>query len=303
MSETIGITSFAPGEGETEYKLHRRFDRLGRLYGDEAVKRLMSSKVVIFGVGGVGSFTAEALARSAIGHITQVDFDEVCVTNTNRQMQAMRGNIGKPKTDVLKTRLQDINPQAKIASVQAFYKAEDSAELLRSPWGGEYDFVVDAIDNITAKCHLLATCKERGIPVISSMGAAGKTDPTAIRIADIGATESCRLAKDVRSILRKKYGFPQKGAFGIPSVFSKEARKWPRQLSYDKGEGFRCVCPHRSPEHGCDSRALIDGTSVFVTGAFGLAAASVVVNRLTEDLTDSEPAAVSQHGTIAKDQK
>lgn len=283
---------------ETPYKLHRRFDRLGRLYGDSAVKTLMDARVVVFGLGGVGSFAAEALARSAIGHLMLVDFDDVCVTNANRQLQALKGNIGKPKADVLKERLELINPQARIESEKAFYKAERADELLTPPWPGDgYDFVVDCIDNITAKTHLLATCKERGIPVVSSMGAAGKMDPTRIRIADLAETQVCRMARDVRQILRRKYGFPDKGEMGIRCVYSDEPRTWPKELTYDGGKGFRCVCPNKSSEHGCDSRQLIDGTAVFVTGAFGLACASVVVNTLTEELREQAPPAKALRGT------
>ena len=284
---------------ESTYKLHRRFDRLGRLYGDGAVQSLMDARVVVFGVGGVGSFAAEALARSAIGHLLLVDFDDVCVTNANRQLQAMRGNIGKSKAEVLKERLQLINPQAKIEAVQSFYNAERSDTLLTSPWPGRsnFDFVVDCIDNITAKTHLLATCKARGIPVVCSTGAAGKLDPTRIRISDLASTQVCRLAKDVRQILRRKYDFPTEGDMGIPAVWSDESRTWPKELSYDGGKGFRCVCPNKSSEHGCDSRQLIDGTAVFVTGAFGLACASVVVNQLTESIRDAAPAAKALRGT------
>lgn len=288
--------------GETAYKLHRRFDRLGRLYGDGAVQRLMDARVVVFGLGGVGSFAAEALARSAIGHLYLVDFDDVCVTNANRQLQALKGNIGKPKADVLKERLELVNPQAKIESVRSFYNADRSAALLSPPWPGRerFDFVVDCIDNITAKTHLLATCKALGIPVVSSMGAAGKLDPTRLKVTDLADTQVCRLAKDVRQILRKRHGFPERGEMGIRCVWSDEPRTWPKELSYDGGKGFKCVCPNKSNEHGCDSRNLIDGTAVFVTGAFGLACASVVVNALTEQSREGAPPAKALRGTQPK---
>jgi tRNA A37 threonylcarbamoyladenosine dehydratase len=284
---------------ETPYKLHRRFDRLGRLYGDSAVKTLMDARVVVFGLGGVGSFAAEALARSAIGHLFLVDFDDVCVTNANRQLQALKGNIGKPKAEVLRDRLALVNPQAKIEAARAFYNAERAEALLTPPWPGRprFDFVVDCIDNITAKTHLLATCHAQGIPVVSSTGAAGKLDPTRIKITDLADSQVCRMAKDVRQILRRKYDFPERGPMGIPSVWSDESRHWPKELSYDGGQGFKCVCPNRSNEHGCDSRQLIDGTAVFVTGAFGLACASVVVNTLTEMIRDQAAPAKALRGT------
>lgn len=289
-------------EPETAYRLHRRFDRLGRLLGDGAVARLMSSKVVVFGVGGVGSFAAESLGRSAIGHVMLVDFDDVCVTNANRQLPALQGNIGKPKVWIMRDRLRLINPQAKIESKRAFYNAVRADELLTPPkeWGeGGYDFVVDAIDNMTAKAHLLAECRRRGIKVVSSMGAAGKLDPTALRTADLSEATVCPLARELRSILRKKHGFPLEGPMGIPVVFSTEHRHWPKALTYDHGEGFSCVCPKgdedvaavRENEHACDEKALIDGTVSYVTGAFGLGCASVVVNTLTDVIREhAEPA-------------
>ena len=288
------------GEGVTakdrKYKLHRRFDRLGRLYGDAAVELLLNTKVVVFGLGGVGSFAAEALARSAIGYLDLVDFDDVCVTNTNRQLQALKGTIGKPKAKLLAERCELINPQASIHWQRVFYNRERSDTLLTPPWNGveHFDFVIDCIDNLTAKAHLIATCAAKGIPIISSMGAAGKLDPTRIRVADLADTHGCRMAREMRSILRKNHGFPRTGKMGVPAVFSDETRSWPRLLEYDGGEGFKCVCPHVSDEHGCDSRSLIDGTAVFVTGAFGLACASHVVNTLATPLIDKSPIAKAQ---------
>lgn len=282
---------------DPDYRLHRRFDRLGRLYGDHAVSRLMAARVVVFGLGGVGSFAAEALARSAIGHLTVVDFDEVCVTNCNRQLQALSGTIGRKKADVLAERLREINPRLEVVPIAAFYKAERSAELLAGPDGRPFDFVVDAIDNITAKMHLIATCRAQAIPLVACMGAAGKLDPTKVALADLSETRICPLAKEMRKLLRQNYAFPHEGPMGVPAVYSTEPRHWPRELTYDRGLGFRCVCPHGdNNEHTCDSRNLIDGTTVFVTGAFGLAAAAHVVNTLTADLIAAAPDALSRHG-------
>lgn len=294
-------------EPETRYRLHRRFDRLGRLMGDGAVAALMSQRVVLFGVGGVGSFAAEALARSAIGRLQVVDFDDVCITNSNRQLQALHGNVGKPKTWILRDRLRLINPQAEIEGKRAFYNAARADELLLVPeaWGGgPWDFVVDAIDNLTAKAHLLSECRRRAIPVISSMGAAGKLDPTQIRIADLADATHCHLARELRSILRKKYDFPRTGPMGVPVVFSTEERHWPKELSYDNGAGFACVCPAgdddikaiRADLHSCDDKNLIDGTVAYVTGAFGLACASVVVNTITAPIRHEAKPAASKLG-------
>ena len=266
---------------EETYKIHRRFDRLGRLMGDRAVKRLLDSNVVVIGLGGVGSFAAEALTRSGIGNLTLVDFDLVCVTNANRQLQAMRGTVGKPKANVLAERLRLINPAANIKAVPLFYDARLSDKLL--PEGTDY--VVDAIDNVTAKCHLLATCRKRNIPIVCSTGASGRWDPTRIEVADLASTRVDPLAQSVRKILRQQHDFPRKGPFGIPAVFSTEALTEPVELHYDGGNGFRCVCPGGENDvHTCEDRNVIWGTAGFVTGTFGLTCASVVVRNLVEGI-------------------
>lgn len=264
---------------EDTYRLHRRFDRIGRLVGDRAMHRLFNARVTVVGLGGVGSFAAEALARSGVGHLTLVDFDLVCVTNANRQLQAMRGTVGKPKATVLAERLRLINPNATIKAVPLFYEARLADKLLPP----DTDFVVDAIDNLAAKCHLLASCRERGIPVVCSTGASGRWDPTAIQIADLADTYVDALGKTVRKFLRQQYDFPRKGPFGIPAVFSTEPQIQPVELRYDGGKGFTCVCPSSHNDvHTCDERNVIWGTAGFVTGSFGMTAASVVVRQLVE---------------------
>ncbi|MBI5507514.1 MAG: tRNA threonylcarbamoyladenosine dehydratase [Deltaproteobacteria bacterium] len=280
---------------ETPFRLQRRFDRLARLYGQPAVERLLAARVVVFGLGGVGGFAAEALARSAIGHLMLVDFDEVCITNSNRQLQALASTVGKSKAALLCERLRQVNPQAKIEAQAAFFEPETSEALLAAPWPGpspHYDFVVDCIDNLRSKAHLLVCCQRQGIPVVSAMGAAGKTDPTRIRIKDLGETDICRLAQQLRKSLRQKHGLPKgRGALGITAVYSDEERRWPRRLPYDGDAGFRCLCPNKHPKHNCEQRALIDGTAGFVTGAFGLACAAHVVNTLVGDLPGQAPPA------------
>jgi tRNA A37 threonylcarbamoyladenosine dehydratase len=264
-------------EGETAYRLHRRFDRIGRLVGDAGMERLLGAHVMVIGLGGVGSFAVEALARSGIGRLTLVDFDRVCVTNSNRQLQAMQGNIAKPKATTLADRVKLINPQSRPEPIQLFYSGKTSDEIL----GLRPDFVVDAIDNVTAKCHLIATCKERNLRLVSSLGASGRMDPTKIQIVDLSETKVDPLADAVRRTLRQKYAFPGKGSFGVPSVFSSEPPAEPAELHYDGGDGFRCVCPSgKNDLHSCEDRHVIYGTAAFVTGAFGLACASVVVRSL-----------------------
>lgn len=264
-------------EAEDRYKLHRRFDRMGRLVGDSGMERLFASHVMVIGLGGVGSFAAESLARSGVGRLTLVDFDKVCVTNSNRQLQAMKGNIGKYKADILADRLRLINPQADVVAVKSFYNEPNSERIL----GAQPHWVIDAIDNVTAKCHLLATCRRRGIPVVCSTGASGRIDPTSLRVGDLAHTRVDPLAAAVRKILRQQHDFPREGDFGIPTVYSVESPADPVELHYDEGMGFRCVCPGGKNEfHSCEERAVIYGTASFVTGSFGLTCASIVVRAI-----------------------
>lgn len=266
---------------ETLPKQQRRFDRTARLVGDEAMARLLRSHVVVFGVGGVGSYCIEALVRSGVGRLTLVDFDDVCVTNTNRQLHALKNTVGRPKVEVMAERARLINPRLRVETRELFYGEETADELL--PADLDVDFVVDAIDNITAKTHLLHRVKERGIPCVSSMGAAAKTDPTKIRVADLKDSFNDPFARDIRGILRRKYGWDMSDGTGLPVVFSTERPVKPTALYYDQATGgFQCVCPPKEDRgHTCDDRLQIEGTLGFVTGAFGLACAGVVVNTLT----------------------
>ena len=217
----------------------RRFDRMGRLIGEQNLLRLARAHVLVVGIGGVGSWAAESLVRSGIGIVTLVDFDDVCITNFNRQLHALEGRVGEPKAEVMAERLRQINPAAAIRVLPTFYNQETSAHVL----GERPDFVIDAIDCVTSKCHLLATCRERGIGVVSSTGSGGRLDPTRIEVDDFSRTDVDPLARAVRKILRRDYGFPgeDQGLFGISAVFSREAATDPQGMSYDGGKGFRCV--------------------------------------------------------------
>lgn len=269
-----------PAREMKEWKLHRRWDRAGRLLGEESMRRLYDAHVIVFGLGGVGSYSAESLARTGFGKLTLVDFDRVCGTNVNRQLHAMKGTFGKFKADLMAERCSLINPEAEIVGRRAFYHDATSQELLAS----RPDFVIDAIDNISAKVHLLTSCLELGIPVVSCLGAAGKVDPTRVKVADLADTHTDALAKAVRKILRKR-GILRDGVpVGIPAVFSTERRHQPQPLSYDGTAGFRCICPTKGNElHSCEERNLIEGTVSFVTGTFGMMAASVAVRNLLEE--------------------
>ncbi len=256
------------------YRTHRRFDRAARLFTEPGLGRLADARVLVIGVGGVGSFAAEALSRSAVGTLALIDFDKVCVTNTNRQLHAMKGNIGKRKVDVMAERLRLVHPTGRVEAESSFYEATTSDRLL----SGKVDFVVDAIDNLTAKAHLVATCIERGIPIVSCMGAAARLDPTAIQVADLSETEIDPFARAFRKILRQRHGLDTTKPLGVAAVFSTETPIEPTPPSYDDGVGFRCVCPGgKNGKNDCDRKLRIDGSAAFVTGAFGLTAASVVV--------------------------
>jgi tRNA threonylcarbamoyladenosine dehydratase len=262
------------------FKLHRRFDRTGRLLGDSGMERLANARVIVFGLGGVGSYAVEGLVRSGIGHLTLVDFDVVCVTNINRQLHATVSTVGKSKAELLAQRCKQINPDVSVEFIKEFYRAEVSDQMLEGHW----DFVVDAIDNVKAKLHLLNECVQRGLKVVSSMGAAGRLDPTVVRVEDLCETHMDPFAKDIRKLLRRKYDIDTNRPTGITAVYSIEPRREPSSLKYDEAsEGFMCVCPHGENEfHSCEHRSQIDGSVAFVTSVFGMNIAGVVVRRIAQ---------------------
>lgn len=281
---TIELGALPAGEDPTAeggYRLERRFDRSARLFSEQGLARLARAHVVLVGVGGVGSFAAEALSRSGIGRITLVDFDRVCITNTNRQLHAMQGTIGRPKVEVMAERLRRVHPTGQVDARMEIYSPETSEAVLTGA-----DFVIDAIDSISAKLHLIATCLERKLPMVSVMGAAARMDPTQVIVADLTESYNDPLAAMVRKRLRQNYGVEvERGKpLGIPTVFSAEVPVLPAVPSYDHGDGFRCVCPGGTEGRAdCDHRKRIDGTASFVTGTFGLTAASVVVRTLIDE--------------------
>jgi len=255
----------------------RRFDRTARLYGDAALARLAGSTVTVFGVGGVGSFAAEGLARSGVGRIILVDFDRVCVTNVNRQVHALKSTLGKSKVAVMAERIQGINPDAVVVARPEFYAAESSQRLLCP----EPDVVVDAIDNVAAKLHLIATCLRERIRLVSSMGAAARTDPTRVRTADLSATRYDPFARELRKLLKKKHGIDCSKPLGVTAVYSEELPVAPVPLAYDD-EGFRCVCPGgENGLHDCEHRNRVEGSTAFVPSVFGMTLAAVAVGLLT----------------------
>ncbi|AHI06249.1 THIF family protein [Bdellovibrio bacteriovorus W] len=282
-TENTQVTDNFPQPEETEYVLHRRFDRMGRLVGDQTMKKLFNTHVMVIGLGGVGSWTAESLARSGVGKITIVDFDEICITNANRQLHALQGLVGKKKAEIMGERLRKINPQANIEVIVEFYNEENCERILSA----NPEWIVDAIDNMTAKAHLLATCRDRGIKVVTSGGSAAKMDPTRIKIADLGKVHGDPMSASLRKILRQKHNYSSGKVFDIPCVFSDEPPMAPEELKYDNGMGFKCVCPQKIKLHSCDNRNMIYGNASYVTGSFGLALASYVVNQIYKDIKAS----------------
>jgi tRNA A37 threonylcarbamoyladenosine dehydratase len=247
-----------------------RFSRLDLLVGREGLARLANSSVAVFGVGGVGSFAVEALARGGVGRLTLVDFDDICLTNVNRQLHALDGTIGRPKVQVMAERCRAINPAVQVEAIKAFYSAENSTELL----GRGYDYVLDCIDHITAKLHLIESCLESGLPVISSMGAANKLDPTQVKVADLSRTGQCRLARVIRRELRRR-GIER----GVKVVYSTEEY---RPLSPATAVcADNCICPSKQDQQWrCTDRRVILGSSSVIPPLFGLTMAGEAIRAL-----------------------
>ena len=247
-----------------------RFGGIRRLFGDEGQQRLRRAHVCVIGLGGVGSWAVEALARSGIGELTLVDLDDVCVSNVNRQLHALDGELGKPKVEVLTRRVQAINPDCAVHPVQAFFLKSNAREILQP----RYDYVLDAIDSPARKCLLIALCRERAIPVITTGASAGRRDPTAIEVVDLAFSSHDRLLQEVRKKLRTRHGFPRGDRpFGVECVVSREP------VIYPAKDGSVCA----APVAGADLRLDCDrgfGTAGFVTGTFGLVAASRIVQSI-----------------------
>lgn len=240
------------------------FSRTELLIGKEGIDKLAKSTIAIFGIGGVGSYAAEALCRCGIGRLVLIDYDDICITNINRQIHATRKTVGQSKVEVMKERLSDINPKAEIIIHKMLYN-EQTSEILLLP---EYDYVVDAIDMVSSKIHLIIKCIEMNIPVISCMGAGNKLDPTKFVVTDIYKTSVCPLAKVMRHELRKR------GVKELKVVYSKEEPMVPRADVADCKTN--CVCGNKEIANGT-KRRQIPGSISFVPSAAGLIIASAVV--------------------------
>ncbi|MFD0965648.1 tRNA cyclic N6-threonylcarbamoyladenosine(37) synthase TcdA [Seminibacterium arietis] len=243
----------------------QRFGGIGRLYGKVALQKLSQAHVCVIGIGGVGSWIVEALARTGVGQISMIDMDDICVTNINRQIHALSGSVGQLKTEVMKQRVMLINPQCKVNIIDDFISPDNLADCLQC----NYDYVIDAIDNVRTKAALIAYCKRHKIRIITVGGAGGKTDPSQIQIADLTKTIQDPLAAKVRSVLRKEYGFNQNGKrkFGIDCVFSSQ------QLIFPKVDGDCEVSATMNCANGF-------GAVTMVTATFGFFAASRVIDKL-----------------------
>ncbi len=248
-----------------------RFSRTELLFGNEAMKKLENSRVAVFGVGGVGGYTVEALARSGVGTIDIIDDDKVCLTNINRQIIALTSTIGKYKVDVAEERIKDINPKITVNKYKMFFTPETSGEFDFS----QYDYVVDAIDTVTGKIELVMKANETKTPIICSMGAGNKLDPTAFEVADIYKTSVCPLARVMRTELRKR------GVKKLKVVYSKEKPITPIE---DMSISCRahCVCPPGAARK-CTERRQIPGSTAFVPSVVGLIIAGEVIKDLSNN--------------------
>ena len=245
-----------------------QFARTQLLLGEKAMEKLKNSRVAVFGVGGVGGYSVEALARSGVGAIDIIDDDKVCLTNINRQIIADTKSIGKYKVDVAKERILSINQKCKVTTYRCFYLPENASEFDFS----NYDYVIDAVDTVTAKINLVMQANESNVKIISSMGAGNKLDPTAFMVSDIYKTSVCPLAKVMRRELKKR------NIKKLKVVYSKEEALVP-----EKDESIscssHCVCPPGT-ERKCTDRRAIPGSVAFVPSVVGLIIAGEVIKDL-----------------------
>ena len=245
-----------------------QFSRTELLLGKESMEKLAASRVAVFGIGGVGGYVCEALVRSGVGAFDLVDDDKVCLTNLNRQIIATRKTVGQYKTEVMKERILEINPDAEVRTHQCFFLPENADEF---PFE-EYDYIVDAVDTVTAKIELVMKAQEKSIPVISCMGAGNKLDASQFRVADIYKTKVCPLAKVMRRELKKR------GVKKLKVVYSEEQPTRPLE---DMSISCRsnCICPPGA-KHKCTERRDIPGSTAFVPSVAGLIIAGEVVKDL-----------------------
>jgi tRNA A37 threonylcarbamoyladenosine dehydratase len=248
-----------------------RFGGIARLYGQAGLEKLRAAHVCVIGIGGVGAWAAEALARSGVGALTLVDLDEICVTNINRQLHALTNTVGHAKVEVMAERIRAINPGCRVTAEQKFFNEESAGELLAP----KFDFVLDAIDNVPNKVLLLVRCREKNLPVIACGGAGGRRELTSVRVGDLSKASHDKLLSEVRRRLRKEHHFPaERLALGIPCVYSVEKTVFPQP------DGSVCATRPAADEGArlnCNDGL---GSATFVTGTFGFAAAGLIVQKI-----------------------
>lgn len=274
MATNMATTMATPVEEDIDFD--RRFGGIARLYGAQALQQFTQSHICVIGVGGVGSWVVEALARSAIGYLTLIDLDNVAESNINRQIQATSDTLGKAKITALAERIALINPLCVVNEIEDFITPENVTQMLPA---GKFDYVIDAIDNVKAKTALIAHCREHGIPLVTIGAAGGQTDPGKIDIRDLCRTEQEPLLALVRKRLRQNHGFPRgtKNKFGIDAVFSMEALTTPETAE---------ACAIESADEGSGTAGITGlncagfGSSIVVTASFGLRAAAHVLRKL-----------------------
>lgn len=256
---------------DEEVDFARRFGGIARLYGERALERFRAAHVCVIGVGGVGSWVVEALARSAVGHLTLIDLDNVAESNINRQIQALSSTVGMAKIEALKQRIAQINPFCQVTLVEDFIDVENIPAMIADK---NFDYVVDAIDSVKPKAALIAWCSANKMPLVVVGGAGGQIDPTKVEIRDLARTEQEPLLKKVRKILRAQYGFSrgEKQKYHIDAVFSMEPLRYP-----DAGDAC-AVDPNSITGLNCAGF----GSSMVVTATFGMVTAGQVLRRLAE---------------------
>ncbi len=284
---TSTTTSFIESTFEDEVDFGRRFGGIARLYGERALERFRAAHVCVVGVGGVGSWIVEALARSAVGRLTLIDLDNVAESNINRQIQALSTTVGMPKIEALKQRIALINPYCEVELVEDFIDPDNIPQMIGSTRAdtSRFDYVVDAIDSVKAKAALIAYCSEHAIPLVVIGGAGGQIDPTKIEVRDLARTEQEPLLKKVKKVLRARYGFAkgEKNKYHIDAVFSMEP------LRYPEADDACAIDPNSITGLNCAGF----GSSMVVTATFGMVAAGHMLRKMAEEANAAAPTPVA----------
>ncbi len=266
------MTAAQPDSDSARTDPGRRFGGIRRLYGARALEKFCSAHVCVLGTGGVGSWAVEALARSAIGQLTLIDPDHVAESNINRQLPALDSTLGAAKVQVLEQRIGQINPACRVHTIEEFLTVDNLQALL----AGDFDYIIDCIDNFRTKAHLIAHCRRNRQRIITVGGAGGQTDPTRIRVADLSRTEHDALFSKTRKLLRSDYGFPKnpQRRFDVPCVYSEENPVFP-----GSDGSVSAAKPDRQTLGGLTCAGGL-GSSMAVTATFGLVAAAYVLRKL-----------------------